>query len=60
MGNTVIIEIQRLDSFGKRESSKTVRGVLNNADWGEITKMLGFEIKIVKKKYRPSQLNRVL
>lgn len=49
MGYMVLLERQRLDILGKEKvQSKTARGVLNIADWGQIIEMLGFEVKTEK------------
>jgi len=53
MGNMVVLERQRLDILVKEKvQSKTVRGMLNIAGWGEviIIEMLGCEVKTKKKK----------
>lgn len=45
----VLLERQRLDILVKEKvQPKTVRGVLNIADWGQIIEMLGFEVKTEK------------
>jgi len=53
MGNMVVLERQRLDILVKEKvQSKTVRGMLNIAGWGEviIIEMLGCEVKTKKKR----------